>query len=52
MRILLVGGIYGSAYGELIYKNLIKSGVETEIIDTHNLFRTSFINRVLNKFLK
>lgn len=52
MRILLVGTIYRGAFDNLIYNNLIKLGVETEIVDMHNLFMTSFLNRILNKFLK
>lgn len=52
MRILLVGEIYKGAYSELLYNNFVKLGIETEVINTHNLFKTSLINRVLNKFLK
>lgn len=52
MKILLVGEIYRGAFGELIYNNLIKLGIEAEIVNTHNSFKTSFINKVLNKFLK
>lgn len=52
MKILLVGEIYKGAFGELIHHNLVKLGVDTEIINTCDLFKTSFVNRVLNKFLK
>lgn len=52
MKILLVGEIYRGTFDELIYNNLIKLGVETEIINIRNLFKTSLVNRVLNKFLK
>jgi len=52
MRILLVGEIYRGAFGDLIYNNLVRLGIETEKINTHDFFKTSFANRVLNKFLK
>lgn len=52
MKILLVGEFYKGAYNDLIYNNLIKLGIETEKINTGEFFKPSFLNRILNKFLK
>lgn len=52
MKILLVGeNARGYALGS-IYANLIKLGAEAEMLNTHDYFKTSFANRVLNRFLK
>ncbi|MEK9154594.1 MAG: glycosyltransferase [Patescibacteria group bacterium] len=52
MKILLVGENYNGTALESIYNNLIKLNIDTEVLNTHELFRASFTNRVLNKFLK
>lgn len=52
MKILLVGENFRGMLLESIYRNLLRLGVETETVNTHDLFKTSFANRVLNKFLK
>lgn len=52
MKILLVGEIYKGSYGELIYNNFLKLGIETEKINTGEFFRLSLVNRIFNKFLK
>jgi len=53
MKILLVGENFRGSAEESIYNNLIRlKDVEAEIFSTRELFKTSFINRVLNKFLK
>jgi len=52
MKILLVGESFRGAALESIYNNLLRFGVEAEMINTHAFFETSFLNRVLNKFLK
>lgn len=52
MKILLIGENFRGATLELIYNNFIKLGIEAEIINTHDFFKTSFLNRVFNKFLK
>ena len=52
MRFLVVGENFKGAFGELIYNNLVRLGIETEKINTGDFFKLSFINRVLNKFLK
>ncbi len=52
MKVLLVGENSRGAAPELIYNNLIKLGVDAEIININDFFRTSFLNRILNKLLK
>ena len=52
MKILLVGEIGPGGAVPLIHKNLLRLGVETELINTHENFAVSFWNRVLNKFLQ
>ncbi len=52
MKILLVGENFRGAVLESIYNNLIKLGVSAEMINTHDFFKVSFLNRVLNKLLR
>ena len=52
MKILLVGENFRGAPLESIYNNLVRLGIGTEMINTHDFYKISFINRVLNKFLK
>ncbi|MBI5079276.1 glycosyltransferase [Candidatus Wolfebacteria bacterium] len=52
MKILLVGENFRGAALESIYNNLLRLGIETEIVSTNVFFKTSLANRILNKFLK
>lgn len=52
MKILLIGEFFRGAFVEIIHDNFIKHGVEVEKINTHDFFKLSLLNRIINKFLK
>lgn len=52
MKILLVGENLRGTVLELMQKNLIELGNEVELINTNLFFKTSFLNRIINKLLK
>jgi len=52
MKILLVSEIDRGGAGGLIEKNLSSLGVDVVTVNSRDFFKTSFPNRVFNKFLK
>lgn len=52
MRVLLVGQFTGYHAENSIFKALRELGVEADIVNADDYYRISFINRVLNKFLR